>query len=138
MKQAETEVVMGDEQPRDRRGRRRLTRERRVELLKEYEGSGLTQAEFSRRSGLSKTTFSHWVQRARREAKTLVASASAAPVAVKPRFVEVQAARPVTPAMNVESATPPAGLSVSLPDGLVVRGDEPVALAALVRALRAN
>jgi hypothetical protein len=42
MKQAETEVVMGDEQPRDRKGRRRLTRERRAEVVNEYEGSGLT------------------------------------------------------------------------------------------------
>jgi hypothetical protein len=42
MKQAETEVVMGDEQPRDRKGRRRLTRERRAKVVNEYEGSGLT------------------------------------------------------------------------------------------------
>lgn len=40
MKQAETEVVIGGEQPRDRRGRRRLARERRAEMVKEYEGAG--------------------------------------------------------------------------------------------------
>lgn len=140
MKQAETEVMAGDEQPRDCRGRRRLTRARRAEVVKEYEGSGLTQSEFARRAGLNKTTFAHWVQRARRDAKakSLVPSAVTAPVAATPRFVEVKAAAPVMPVSNVESATRPARLSVSFPDGVVVRGDEAMALAALVRALRTS
>ncbi len=117
---------MGDEQPRDRKGRRRLTRERRAEVVKEYEASGLTQAEFARRAGLNQTTFSHWVQRSRREAKA------------KPRFVAVQAAAAMPPAMNAPLWRAAAELSVSLPDGVVVRGGDPVALAALVRALRTN
>ncbi len=124
---------MGDEQPRDRKGRRRLTRERRAEVVKEYEASGLTQAEFARRAGLNATTFAHWVQCARREAKTL--ASVAAPVAVTPRFVEVQATAPAAPVVATVSAT---RLSVSFPDGVVVRGSDPVALAALVRALRTN
>lgn len=45
--------MLGDEQPRDRKGQRRLTRERRAEVVKEYEASGLTQAEFARRAGLN-------------------------------------------------------------------------------------
>jgi len=53
---------MGYEQPRAYKGRLRLTRERRAEVVKEYEGSGLAQAEFARRAGLSATTFAHWVQ----------------------------------------------------------------------------
>lgn len=124
---------MGDEQPRDRKGRRRLTRERRAEVVKEYERSGLTQTEFARRAGLNKTTFSHWVQRSRREteAKTLPAIAS-------PRFVEVQAASSMPSAMNVPPSMASAQLSVSFPDGVVVRGGDPVALVALVRALRVN
>jgi transposase-like protein len=136
MKQAETEVMMGDEQPRDRKGRRRLTRERRAEVVREYEASGLTQAEFARRAGLNATTFAHWVQRSRREAKAKTLAAAAAPVTVTPRFVEVKA---TAPAMNVPPSTTPASrLSVSFPDGVVVRGGDPAALAALVRALRAN
>jgi transposase-like protein len=95
MKQAETEVVMGDEQPRDRKGRRRLTRERRAEVVKEYEGSGLTQAEFARRAGLNATRFAHWVQLSRRDAKAKTLTAFATP-----RFVEVQAAASMPPAMN--------------------------------------
>jgi hypothetical protein len=54
-------------------------------------------------------------------------------VAVAPRFVEVQAAAPMKPAV---SATPTARLSVNFPDGMVVRSGDPMALAALVRALR--
>ena len=129
---------MEDEQPRDRKGRRRLTQERRAEVVKEYEASGLTQAEFARRAGLNKTTFAHWVQRSRREAKSKTVAAVARPEAVAPRFVEVQAAAPVRPAANVLPATSTTRLSVSFPDGVVVRGGDAVALAALVRALRAN
>ena len=66
MKQAETEVVVGDERMRDRKGRRQLTEARWAELLSEYEGSGLTQAEFARRGGLVYTTLAHRVQRRRR------------------------------------------------------------------------
>lgn len=126
---------MGDEQPRDRKGRRRLTRERRAEVVKEYEGSGLTQAEFARRAGLNATTFAHWVQRSRRDAKAKTLAPAVAPVAVTPRFVEVQATAPVSPVMAAVQGT---RLSVSLPDGVVVRGADPAALAALVRALRAS
>lgn len=124
---------MGDEQPRDRKGRRRLTRERRAEVVKEYEASGLTQAEFARRAGLNATTFAHWVQRSRRDAKAI--APDAAPMAMTPRFVEVQATAPAAPVGATVSA---ARLSVSFPDGVVVRGSDPVALAALVRALRTN
>ncbi len=126
---------MGDEQPRDRKGRRRLTRERRAEVVKEYEASGLTQAEFARRAGLNKTTFSHWVQRSRREAKAKTLTPAAAPVSVKPRFVAVQTPAAVAPVVPAVSSV---RLSVSFPDGVVVRGGDAVALAALVRALRAN
>lgn len=115
-----------------------MTRERRAEVVKEYETSGLTQAEFARREGLNKTTFSHWVQRSRRDAKAKTLATAATPAAVMPRFVEVQSAASMPPAMNVPSVTMSPKLSVSFPDGVVVRGSDPVALAALVRALRAS
>jgi hypothetical protein len=129
MKQAETEVVVGDERLRDRKGRRQLTEARWAELLLEYEGSGLTQAEFARRGGLVYTTFAHRVQRRRREAK--------AGAAVTPRFVEFRAAVAAVPSATTSSALP-AELSVTLPDGAVLRGADPVSLAALARALRAK
>jgi len=120
MKQAETEVLVGDERMRDRKGRKQLTEARWEALMSEYEGSGLTQAEFARRNGVVYTTLAHRVQQRRREAKAGMASA---------RFVEV---RPVLPAAAPAAVT---DLSVTLPDGVVLRGAEPVALAALARAL---
>ena len=130
MKQAETEVVVGDERMRDRKGRRQLMEARWEELLSEYEGSGLTQAEFARRGGLVYTTLAHRVQRRRREAK--------AGAAVTPRFVEVRPTTPAVPTVTATTQTAPAELSVTLPDGAVLRGADPVSLAALARALRAK
>ncbi len=125
MKQAETEVVVGDERMRDRKGRKQLTAARWEALLSEYEASGLTQAEFARCNGVVYTTLTHRVQQRRREAKAGTASA---------RFVEV---RPALPAEAPMSGAVPE-LSVTLPDGAVLRGADPLALAALVRALRGS
>lgn len=109
---------------RDRKGRKHLTEARWEELMSEYEASGLTQAEFARRNGL---TLAHRVQQRRREAKA---------GAVAPHFVEVRPTLPSAP--SATAVTPATELSVTLPDGVVLRGAEPVALAALVRALRAS
>lgn len=112
---------------RDRKGRKQLKAERWAELMSEYEASGLTQAEFARRNGLVYTTLAHRVQQRRREAKA---------GAVAPHFVEVRPTLPSAP--SATAVTPATELSVTLPDGVVLRGAEPVALAALVRALRAS
>jgi hypothetical protein len=125
----ETEVVVGDERMRDRKGRKQLTEARWEALMSEYEGSGLTQAEFARRSGLIYTTFAHRVQQRRREARS---------GAVAPRFVEVRPALPTEAPAEAPMTATPSGLSVTLPDGVVLRGADPAALAALVRALRAK
>ncbi len=111
------EVVETGEK-RDRRGRRVTPVARRTELVRAYQASGLTQAEFARREGLRYSTFAHWVLKASKAALTEV------PV----RFAEMRlpAFAPGRP-----------GLEVHLPDGLVVRGDRAEDLAALVRALRA-
>lgn len=115
----QTEIV-DDGQRRDRRGRVNWPRERRERLLDDYEGSGLSQAAFARREGVRYPTFAHWVQQRRRGAS---ASPERGPAAT-PRFVEVGV--PVAPSPE---------LSVSLPGGLVARGVDAAALAALVRAL---
>jgi hypothetical protein len=129
MKQAETEVVMGDERSRDRKGRKQLTAARWAALLSEYEASGLTQAEFARRNGVVYTTLAHRVQKRRREAKAGMASA---------RFVEVRRALPTAAPMAVAASVTLPELSVTLPDGAVLRGADPLALATLVRALRGS
>lgn len=94
MKQAETEVVVGDERVRDRKGRKQLTAARWEALLSEYEGSGLTQAEFARRSGVAYTTLAHRVQQRKREARS---------GAMASRFVEVGTALPSTPTSTPRS-----------------------------------
>ncbi|HEX2860934.1 MAG TPA: hypothetical protein VHN79_04810 [Lacunisphaera sp.] len=127
--QAQTEVVE-DGTRRDRRGRLKVQPERREELLAEYRGSGLSQAEFARRACVNYQTFAHWVQRARRESAG--AGPRVAPAA--PRFAELR-----LPGTALAPRTTGGGeLSVTLPDGVVVRGAEPTAVAALVRALRAG
>lgn len=122
--------VVEDGTQRDRVGRRKVRAERREELVGEYQRSGLSQAEFARRVGVNYQTFAHWVQRARREA------AKAAPLGTPatPRFAELRLPGTAWPAPRTAAGE----LSVSLPDGLVVRGAEPAAIATLVRALRAG
>jgi transposase-like protein len=120
-----TEVVDDGRRP-DRLGRVRTPRCRREELLAEYDRSGMSQAAFARRAGVRYPTFAHWVQERRR-----TDGGEAAPAATAPRFVELR-----VPAASKASAIASAELSVTLPDGVVLRGAQPKALAALVRALR--
>lgn len=113
----ETTELVDDGGRRDRRGRVSWPKERREQLLAEYERSGLSQAAFARREGVRYPTFAHWVQESRR-------GASAEARGVVPRFVEVDVAAPGL-----------SELSVVLPGGLIARGADAGALAALVRAL---
>jgi len=89
-------------------------------LVREYRASGLTQAAFARREGLKYPTFAGWVN-ARRVQAGRASGGSAV------RFAQLQLPT---------GLTAPTELSVALPDGVIVRGSEVRALAALVRALR--
>jgi hypothetical protein len=104
----------------DTKGRVRTTREQRRVILGEFERSGLSAAEFARRSGLKYSTFALWVQRYRQSKRP----ARKMPV----RLLEVV---PTT-------STPTTVLTLLLPGGvrLEVRevGQLPLA-AALVHAL---
>src|SRR5690606_14410395 len=117
----ETTEIVDDGQQRDRRGRVNWPRERREQLLDEYERSGLSQAAFARREGVRYPTFAHWVQERRRGA---LRGPGQRP-AESPRFVEV----------GVPAAASSPELSVALPGGLVARGADATSLATLVRAL---
>jgi len=126
-----TELVQ-DGARRDRMGRRHLSTERRLALLAQFRGSGLTREAFARQEGLRYTTFCGWVQRA-----CETSGPGAAPMArVKP--AEVPAPR--TPRIAFAQVALPAaaapGLEVRLPDGTTLRGGHVGELAALVRALR--
>jgi len=59
----------------DRRGRVRVSRERRESLLDEFSRSGLSAAEFARMTGIKYPTFANWVQE-RRKAQPPEAEAS--------------------------------------------------------------
>jgi len=95
-------------------GRQLRGSEKIAELVAGYEASGLSMAEYARREKLRYSTFAGWVKRSG-------ARASGA----KMTFARVQ----------VPGPSGGAQLSVRLPSGLVLTGSDPVALAALVRAL---
>jgi transposase-like protein len=130
MEKLTTELVM-DERKRDRRGRRLTAAIGREELLRGYEQSGLTQAEFARREGIKYPTFASWVQAKRRAtAATVGVTTPTVRPAGRVRFAEVPMSALVDRAAND-------ALSVTLPGGLVVRGSDATLIAALVKALNA-
>jgi transposase-like protein len=104
----------------DTQGRVRTTREQRRLILAEFERSGMSAAQFARRTGLKYSTFAYWLQRYRRTKRPT----RKAPV----RLVEAV----------LTTATPATALTLLLPGGsrLEVReaGQVPLA-AALVHAL---
>ena len=124
-----TADLVVDETKRDSKGRRITPKARREELLAAYEQSGLTQAAFARREGVKYQTFASWVSEGRRRSAAGGLSKSVVPV----RFAEVNLPPPKPSELSANAGA----LSVTLPDGLVVRGAEAAAVAALVKALRA-
>ena len=104
----------------DTRGRVRTSREQRRVILAEFERSGLSAAEFARRTGLKYSTFALWVQRYRRTKRP----ARKAPV----RLLEAV----------LTTATPATVLTVLLPGGArleVCEAGQALLAAALVHAL---
>ena len=104
----------------DTQGRVRTSREQRRVILAEFERSGMSAAQFVRRTGLKYSTFAYWVQHYRRPKRP----ARKAPL----RLLEAV----------LSPATPATALTVLLPGGarLEIResGQVPLA-AALVHAL---
>lgn len=56
----------------DRRGRVWTPREKRREILEEYDRSGMSAVEFARWSGVKYPTLASWLQKRRRESKETV------------------------------------------------------------------
>lgn len=110
------EAVIADGEPKvDTHGRKILEEGRWRELILRYESSGLTQVQFARREGIKYHTFVARLGRHRRAGRKKV---------VKAEFLEARL--PSAPAVRLE---------VTLPCGLVARGDDAQALARLIRAL---
>jgi hypothetical protein len=106
--------VMEDETKQAAGGRRLRRAEQIEELVAGYEASGLSMAAYARREKLCYPTFAAWVKKSR-----------AAPRPPRMTFARVELS-------GVPTA---AGLSATLPNGLVLSGGDPAALAALVREL---
>ena len=118
-----TAELVASEEKRDARGRKLIGTVRREAILAAYaRSSGLTQRDFARREGVSYHTLTTWLARRAREI----------PPAKQPavRFTEV--AMPA--ATRVRQTT--ASLEVSLPGGMIVRGQDAAQVAALIKALR--
>jgi hypothetical protein len=113
MKMIAAEVVM-DGTKQAAGGRRLRKAEQIAEVVAGYEASGLSMAAYARREKICYPTFAAWVKKSR-----------AAPRPPRMTFARVEL--PGLPAA--------AGLSATLPNGLVLSGTEPAALAALVREL---
>jgi hypothetical protein len=61
--------------PSDSKGRIRVSRKRREELLDEFERSGLTGAQFAKTVGLKHSTFAFWRQERQKRKPTLASQA---------------------------------------------------------------
>jgi len=121
METAEVEL-WGDTGKRDTRGRRVIGEQERERLIAAYGESGLTQRAYARREGINYHTFVAWLGRDRGGA-----GLTAKPGAKTVRFREVE----------WDGGSTAAALEVRLPDGTLVRGEDPRALAALITLLRA-
>lgn len=104
----------------DTKGRVRTTKEQRRAILTEFERSGMSAAQFARRTGLKYSTFAYWLQRYRRTKR---------PVRKTPvRLLEAVLTTP----------TPATVLTVRLPGGArleVCEASQVPLAAALVHAL---
>jgi transposase-like protein len=128
--------VIDTGEKRDGRGRRITAARRRTELVKAYHASGMTMAAFARREGVKYPTFAHWVIKAAKASGPAAPAPASVPGSAPIRFAELKL--PTPPAVPSPSRTPVGrdGLEARLPDGTVLRGNNPAELATLIRALR--
>jgi len=113
MKMIAAEVVADG--TRQAAGGRRLRKAEDIAgLVAGYEASGLSMAEYARREKLCYPTFAAWVKKSRTTPRA-------------PRMTFARVELPGLPAT--------AGLSATLPNGVVLSGGDPAGLAALVREL---
>jgi transposase-like protein len=127
-------VDMGEK--RDGRGRRITAARRRTELVKAYHASGMTMAAFARREGVKYPTFAHWVMKAAKASGPAAPAPAPVPGAAPIRFAELKLSAPAAVPSAPRKPTVREGLEVRLPDGTVLRGNNPAELAALICALR--
>lgn len=131
----------------DERGRVRVDRERRAELLAEFDRSGMSGAAFARWAGIKYPTFAGWLQQRRNgyyggrraSAPALAASRASAPATASASGVawaELVVSAPVAAAAGDVGATDDAArLRVRLPGGATLELDGAPATLRLAAAL---
>ena len=115
----------------DSKGRVRVSRERREQLLDEFEKSGLSGAQFARTVGVKYQTFAFWRQQ-RQRTKPVSAEGSSPKKAATVQWLETVISEAQASARPVEAA-----LVVRLPSGAAMElnnGSQVAAAAALLRA----
>lgn len=112
-----TAELVSTGEKRDARGRKLAGNARREAVLAAYDRStGVTQRDFARSEGVSYHTLVTWLVRRRRESGG--------------------GKRPVVQFAEVGLPVRVGGLEVCLPGGVIVRGQDVVEIAALIKALR--
>lgn len=119
-------VVVDEGGRRDVRGRRRVSVQMRERLLDQFECSGMTQRAFARREGINYHTLVSW-----RHKRLNRGEAGDALV-----FHEAQLTADRGGGGESFRGEPGSPVEVVLPDGVLVRGGDARALAAVVRLLR--
>jgi transposase-like protein len=120
--------LIKDEHKRDTRGRRIAEPRRRDEIVAAYASSGLTQKAYARQEGVNYHTLVSWLGRSRRESDGVAPpSGPAGPDASAPRFAQLTWPPAASPSVS--------RLEAVLPDGVILRGDDPAALLVLLNAL---
>ena len=117
--------------PVDSKGRVRVSRERREQLLNEFERSGLSGAQFARTVGVKYQTFAFWRQQ-RQRSKPVPVGGSSPKKAATVEWLETVISEAQVSARPVE-----AGLVVRLPSGAAIElshSSQVAAAAALLRA----
>ena len=117
----------------DTRGRVFTPRQKRDELLAEFERSGLSGAKFAALAGVRYTTFAGWVQQRRKARMGTPCNDSA--VAQQVRLVEVVSGTPVVKGVAASPASPP--LRVLLPGGAVIEVADVAQVGVAARLLKA-
>ena len=128
-----TELI-NDEHKRDTRGRRITEPRRKAEVIAGYASSGLTQKAYARREGVNYHTLVSWLGQSRRNRDPRPSPALETEVNA-PRFAQLT----WPPALSSAQPSAPSAsrLEVVLPDGVILRGEDPSALVILLRALAA-
>jgi transposase-like protein len=130
-----TTELIKDYRKHDTRGRRITEPSRKAEIISGYAASGLTQKAYARSEGVNYHTLVSWLGQSRRTSVS-----GSRPMAKQQTEAKAPGFAQITwpPALPSAPATSTAArLEVVLPDGVIVRGDDPSALVVLLRALAA-